>query len=101
MYDSCHTRGLRNINGESWLMNAQVSVRLPEDLRRELDAVARARGVRRSRVLREALRLYLRGAPGQASPYQRVRELAGVAYGGPDDLGAAHRDYLREILGGG
>jgi len=81
-------------------MNAQVSVRLPEDLRRELDAVARARGVRRSRVLREALRLYLRGTPGQDSPYQRVRELAGVAYGGPDDLGAAHRDYLREILGG-
>ena len=82
-------------------MESQISVRLPDDLSRALSAFARERGVKRSRVVRDALRFYLHGAAEEEPPYDRVRELAGAAYGGPVDLGARHREHLKEILGAG
>ena len=42
------------------------------------------------------------GWPNPTNPkdlefFDRVRDLAGVVYGGPPDLGARHREYLKEI----
>jgi hypothetical protein len=85
-------------------MEAQITVRVPEELVRRLDRIAARRGVRRSELVREAIRAYLDGPlEGRPSdrPFDRVRDLAGVVYGGPPDLGARHREYLKEILGGG
>ncbi len=84
-------------------MERQISVRLPEELARRLDTAAEASGAPRSRLVRDALRLYLEGtaAGGEERPFDRVRELAGVAYGGPADLAARHREYLRQRLAGG
>jgi Arc/MetJ-type ribon-helix-helix transcriptional regulator len=85
-------------------MEAQVTVRLPRTELERLDRLAARRGVRRSVLVREAIRAYLEGpVEGRAEerPFDRVRDLAGVVYGGPPDLGARHREYLKEILGGG
>lgn len=85
-------------------MEAQITVRLPVELAKRLDHLAARRGVRRSELVREAIRVYLEGpvegGPGDR-PFDRVRDLAGVVYGGPPDLGARHREYLKGILGGG
>ena len=81
-------------------MDAQITVRLPRELNRSLETFAQRQGVKRSHVVRDALRLYLHGGAEDAAPYDRVRELAGAAYGGPTDLGARHREHLKEILGG-
>ncbi len=85
-------------------MEAQITVRVPAELAKRLDRIAAQRGVRRSELVREAIRAYLEGPfeSGTADrPFDRVRDLAGVVYGGPPDLGARHREYLKEILGGG
>lgn len=81
-------------------MESQITVRLSDSLARRLDEMARQRGVRRSVLVREALRAYLEGGALAAGerPFDRVRDLAGVAYGGPPDLAARHREYLKEIF---
>ncbi len=85
-------------------MDAQITVRLPEELADRLDRLAAERRVRRSQLVREAIRAYLEHPAGPAEgerPFDRVRDLAGLVYGGPPDLGARHREHLKEILLGG
>lgn len=84
-------------------MESQISIRVPRDLARRLERLAKERGVRRSQLVREAIEVYLQGglAAEGADPFARVQDLAGVVYGGPPDLGARHREYLKELLGGG
>jgi Arc/MetJ-type ribon-helix-helix transcriptional regulator len=83
-------------------MERQISVRLPSDLARRLDRLASKRGVDRSGVVREAIAAYLAGGAAGADerPYDRVSDLAGSVSGGPPDLGARHREYLRERFRG-
>lgn len=78
----------------------QISVRIPVDLARKLDDAARARSADRSEVIRAALRLYLEGLPEPERPWDRIEHLAGVARGGPADLGARHRKHLVDMLDG-
>ena len=40
--------------------SVQISVRLPEDWVQELDSIAETQGTSRAKVIRDALRLYLR-----------------------------------------
>lgn len=82
-------------------MERQISVRLPEELARRLDRLAQRRRTDRSGLVREAIQAYLAGTTASAAerPYDRVSDLAGSVYGGPPDLGARHREYLRERFG--
>ena len=75
----------------------QISLRLPARLLERLDVAARARGARRSELVREAIRSYLEGpGPGEPDrPYTRVEDLVGTLSGGPPDLGRRHREYLK------
>jgi len=83
-------------------MEGQITVRLPVELVAELERVAAGRGVRRSQLVREAIRAYLdRPSAAQSDrPFDRVRDLEGAVYGGPPDLGARHREYLKGLFGG-
>lgn len=80
--------------------DAQLSIRLPRDLADRLEEAASARGVDRSDLVRDAIRLYLEGADGDDRPWDRVSDLAGAASGGPPDLAGRHREHLKEILRG-
>lgn len=82
-------------------LDRQMSVRLPSDLAEKLRENAELRGVDRSDVVRDALRFYLEGESDAERPWERIGDLAGSATGGPPDLGARHREHLRELLGGG
>jgi len=79
----------------------QLTVRLPEDLHRRLNRLAKSSGIRRSEVVRQAIRRYVESELFENDrPYERVRHLAGIVRDGPPDLGARHREYLLEIFGG-
>ncbi len=79
----------------------QITIRLPEELYEALDELAGASGIRRSEVVRRAIRAYLDGGAFQGDrPYERVRHLLGTVKGGPPDLAARHREYLLEIFRG-
>jgi hypothetical protein len=68
----------------------------------ELEQAAQRRGVGRSQLVREAIRVFLeRPAEREVErPFDRVRDLEGAVYGGPPDLGARHREYLKELFRG-
>ena len=81
-------------------MTRQVSLRLQDTILARIEREARARKVRRSAVIREALEMYLGGGARLRDfrPYDRVRDLVGVLTGGPGDLGARHREHLRDLI---
>jgi Arc/MetJ-type ribon-helix-helix transcriptional regulator len=83
-------------------LEGQITVRLPLDWVAELERLARRRGVGRSQLVREAIRAFLERPAdrGVERPFDRVRDLEGAVYGGPPDLGARHREYLKELFGG-
>lgn len=83
-------------------MESQVTVRLPEDLKRALDEASRAMHRKSSDVVRMALRAFLQGAAGPAArPAERVRGLLGSLESGVPALAERHREYVVESLKNG
>jgi hypothetical protein len=81
-------------------METQISLRLPETLLKRIDREARKRRVRRSDLVRQALEAFLNGETAVIGgrPYDLIRDLVGSVSGGPPDLGARHREYLRDLI---
>jgi len=79
-------------------MPSQLTVRLPDDLERDISDIARKLRLRRSDIVRMALEKYLQetGVRGQKQkvPYKKVRDLVGAVSTGVADLGSAHREHL-------
>jgi len=77
-------------------MQSQLTVRLPEDLDREVTDAAKRLRLKRSDIVRLALEQYLRELhPRQnLAPYDRVRHLVGSVKSDISDLGSSHREHL-------
>ena len=79
-------------------MDAQLTLRVPADLARRLAARARATGVKRSQVVREALQAFLAAAP-EPPRTASVRERLGPYIGAVSlDRAGAERDDLARRL---
>lgn len=85
-----------------YIMESQLTVRLPADLTDALARATRKSGRRSSDIVRAALRDYL-NAPSAAGqrPVERVRALIGSLDSGVADLAEQHREYLIESLSRG
>ncbi|MFQ5936539.1 MAG: ribbon-helix-helix protein, CopG family [Acidiferrobacterales bacterium] len=80
-------------------MDSQLTVRLPDDLRKALDRVGRKTGLKNSEIVRLALRQYLNvPASSNRHPAERVRGLLGSLETGVPDLAEKHREYVLESL---
>jgi metal-responsive CopG/Arc/MetJ family transcriptional regulator len=77
-------------------MQSQLTVRLPEDLDREVTDAARRLQLKRSDIVRLALVQYLREPRAQEdlAPYGKVKHLIGSIRSGVADLGLSHRQHL-------
>ncbi len=82
-------------------MGQQISLRLPEQLVREIDREAGRRRKTRSELVREVLERHIRNGAREEPPWSRVEDLVGSLAGGPRDLGARHRAYLVRAIRGG
>ena len=83
-------------------MEAQVTVRIPEDLKRALDEAARKMQRKNSEIVRMALRAFLLRSPGHdTKPADRVRSLVGSLESGMPHLAERHREYVVESLKNG
>ena len=79
-------------------MDDQLTLRVPADLARRLAARARAAGIKRSQVVREALQAWLADAP-EAPRATSVRERMGPYVGALSlDRAALERDELAQRL---
>jgi hypothetical protein len=79
------------------IMQDQLSIRLPADLRAALKAASRQLQRKQSEIVRLALREYLGvSARARSRPADRVRSLIGSQ--GVPDLAQKHRSYILESL---
>ncbi len=81
-------------------MQSQLTVRLPDDLDREVSNYAKRLRLKRSDVVRMALeRFFKESRVGEEqSPYELVTNLIGSIASGIPDLGQAHRKHLMERI---
>ena len=83
-------------------MEAQVTVRIPQDLKRALDEASRRMQRKSSEIVRMALSAFLQETPGRKSrPGDRVRGLVGSLESGVPHLAERHREYIVESLKNG
>ena len=81
-------------------MSEQITVRVPNELRRKLENAAKRGGVRKSDIARQALEEYLSASErlSDARPFDKVRSLIGSVSSGKPDLGERHREHLIDRL---
>ena len=83
-------------------MEAQLTVRIPEDLKQALDDAARKRQRKSSEIVRMALRAFLlETREGKERPADRVDWLIGSLDSGMPHLAERHREYIIESLKNG
>ena len=85
-------------------MQSQLTVRLPEDLSREVAHAADRMRLKRSDIVRLALERFVQEARAQEdpAPYGKVKHLIGSVRSGVADLGTSHREHLvRRMRGRG
>jgi metal-responsive CopG/Arc/MetJ family transcriptional regulator len=83
-------------------MEAQVTVRIPEDLKHALDEASRKMQRKSSEIVRMALRAFLQPGPDRGTrPADRVRGLVGSLESGVPHLAERHREYVVESLKNG
>jgi len=82
-------------------MGSQLTVRLPDDVEKELDGIARRMRIRRSDVVRMAIRRLAEemGREIADRPHDRVKHLVGSVRSGIPDLGSNHREHIVRKLG--
>lgn len=80
-------------------MEAQVTVRLPAELKRSLDEAARRMQRKSSDVVRMALREFLEGrTAAEYRPAERVRHLLGSLRSDLPDLAERQREQILESV---
>ena len=74
----------------------QLTVRMPDEYAEKLDVLSKTMGLRRSDVIRLAVKRFLdeESKGTEPSPFQKVKRILGVGQSGIKDLGQRHRHYL-------
>lgn len=74
----------------------QLTVRMPDQYTKKLDLLSKKMGLKRSDVVRLALQRFFDESSEEigSSPFDKVKNILGVAESGIKDLGQRHRHYL-------
>jgi metal-responsive CopG/Arc/MetJ family transcriptional regulator len=77
-------------------VNMQLTVRMPDDYTEKLNSLSKKMGLKRSDVVRLALKRFLdeNNEEIHQLPFEKVKTILGVAESGIKDLGQRHRHYL-------
>jgi Arc/MetJ-type ribon-helix-helix transcriptional regulator len=81
------------------MANELLTIRLPQDLDKQITALAKRLHLSRSDVVRMALRKFADEFEEDGSrPYEKVKDLLGGVETGITDLGSDHRKHLLERI---
>ncbi len=77
-------------------MQSQLTVRLSDDLEKEISNLSKRFHLKRSDIVRMALEKFLDEfqVREESKPYEKVKNLIGTVSSGISDLGEAHREHL-------
>lgn len=81
----------------------QLTIRVPEEYGEKINALSKRMGLKRSDVIRMALKKFLdeNGKEVDRYPFKKIKSLLGIAESGIKDLGQRHRHYLIKKIRGG
>jgi metal-responsive CopG/Arc/MetJ family transcriptional regulator len=81
-------------------MQSQLTVRLSDDLDKDISNLAKRLRLKRSDIVRIALEKFLDefGSEEEIKPYEKVKSLIGAISSGISDLGESHRKHLLKKL---
>jgi hypothetical protein len=74
----------------------QLTIRMPKEHLIKIKQIAKNMGLKKSDITRLAIKHFVDGygSGDNESPFNRARDLIGVAESGISDLGQNHREYL-------
>lgn len=77
-------------------MQCQLTVRLSEDLDKEITYLSKKLRLKRSCIVRMALEKFLDDfhVREESTPFERVKDIVGTVSSGVPDLGEGHRKHL-------
>lgn len=75
-----------------------ISLRLQEPLKKKVAALAKARGISTSELIRRCLDEYLARANGESTAWEVGKDLFGCWNSGRSDLSARAKDLAREHI---
>jgi len=78
----------------------QLTVRMPNEYTKKLDNLSKKMGLKRSDIVRLALKQFLEEDHERNSrtPFQKVKHLLGIVESGTKDLGQLYRRYLLQKI---
>jgi len=76
-----------------------LTIRLPQDLEREIDRLAKDRKISRSALVKEALASYIKGQKLRENPYELGIDLFGAGRGGDPTLSVTYKERVRGKIG--
>ena len=74
----------------------QITIRMPEEYLNKIEQIAKLSGLRKSDVIRMAIRKFLDeyGNEEETDLYSKAKRFVGIVESGISDLGQNHRDHL-------
>ncbi len=75
-----------------------ISLRLPPELERKLDSLAKSEGRSRSEIVKESIHEYIENRGKVKSPFELGIDLFGKHNSGLTDLAQNRKEYLRKSL---
>ncbi|TGL88228.1 ribbon-helix-helix protein, CopG family [Leptospira congkakensis] len=76
-----------------------ISLRLPPDLERKLDAFAKSEGKSRTEVVRDSILEYFKNRSDNKTPFELGLDLFGKHNSGITDLAEKRKEYIRQAIG--
>ncbi len=78
----------------------QITIRMPDEYGKKLERLSRETGLRRSDLIRLAMKQFMQGNPEgkDRRPHRVVNHLLGIGESGIPDLGQSHRRYLLQKI---
>ena len=79
----------------------QMTIRLPDEYRTRIEAIALRTGLKKSEIARQAIKKFIESFDSQGAedqPAARAQDLLGLAESGISDLGAEHRRHIGRTM---
>lgn len=79
----------------------QITIRMPDEYLTRINRIAKKTGLKKSDITRIAIKKFIEEYPDdESTPFNKARDLLGVADSGISDLGRNHRKYMIEKIKG-
>lgn len=75
-----------------------ISLRIPEEMEKKLDSVARSEGKSRSEIIKQSISDYLSKKENSLTPYELGKDLFGADSSEKGDLSTNRKKYLKEMI---